>query len=47
MRTTFTEYATKLRIEKVKHLLLETNMPIYRIAVEPAFQTPPTLAKYS
>lgn len=35
--TTFTDYLTKLRIEKAKRLLLETNMPIYRIAVELGF----------
>lgn len=35
--TTFTEYLTGLRINKAKRLLLETTMPIYRIAVELGF----------
>ncbi|MCM3691895.1 response regulator transcription factor [Neobacillus niacini] len=35
--TTFTEYVTKIRIDKAKALLTETNLPIYRIAVELGF----------
>lgn len=34
---TFTEYVTKLRIEKAKKLLAETNYPVYRIASEVGF----------
>lgn len=37
---TFTEYVNKLRIEKAKKLLLETNKPIYRIAMEVGFSDP-------
>lgn len=35
--TTFTDYVTKLRIEKAKTLLKESNLPIYRIAVDLGF----------
>jgi len=35
--TTFTDYVTKIRIEKAKSLLKETNLPIYRIAVDLGF----------
>lgn len=34
---TFTEYVTKLRISEAKRLLLNTEMPIYRIASEIGF----------
>lgn len=34
---TFTEYVTNLRIEKAKRLLLDSDMPIYRIATELGF----------
>jgi len=34
---TFTYYVTKLRIEKAKNLLIQTNQPMYRIAIEAGF----------
>jgi len=40
MGITFTEYVTKLRVEKAKKLLIETNYPIYRIAAELGFSDP-------
>lgn len=45
MGMTFTEYITKLRIEKAKKLLSETNQPIYRIAVEVGFSDPAYFTK--
>lgn len=40
MGITFTEYITKLRIEKAKKLLVTTNFPIHRIASELGFSDP-------
>ena len=40
MGITFTEYVTKLRIEKAKKLLVTTNYPIHRIAAELGFSDP-------
>lgn len=37
MGVNFTEYVTKLRIEKAKSYLLKTDKPIYRIAVDLGF----------
>lgn len=40
MGITFTDYVTKLRMEKAKKLLAETDYPIYRIALELGFSDP-------
>jgi len=40
MGITFTEHVTRLKIEKAKKLLSETNYPIYRIASELGFSDP-------
>lgn len=40
MGITFTNYVMKLRVEKAKKLLADTNYPIYRIAAELGFSDP-------
>lgn len=40
MGMTFTNYVMKLRVEKAKRLLADTNYPIYRIAAELGFSDP-------
>jgi YesN/AraC family two-component response regulator len=40
MGISFTNYVMKLRMEKAKRLLAETNYPIYRIAAELGFSDP-------
>ncbi|HWR07156.1 response regulator transcription factor [Sporomusa sp.] len=40
MGITFTNYVMKLRVEKAKRLLADTNYPIYRIAAELGFSDP-------
>lgn len=42
LQMTFSEYATRLRLQKAKELLLQTNLPIAEIAEQVGYQT----AKY-